>query len=99
MCKSCIVPSVKFIGVFYYTLANLHPALRSTHRSIQLITVITHPLLKKYGFPEVKVGVGFALRKCRVCLATDDMIQTKVVVCISIHPIDSFYSLMNLISH
>ena len=25
-----------------------------------------------------KVGVGFALRKCRVCLATDDMIQTKV---------------------
>ena len=46
-----------------------------------------------------KVGVGFALRKCRVCLATDDMIQTKVVVCISIHPIDSFYSLMNLISH
>lgn len=37
-----------------------------------------------------KVGVGFALRKCRVCLATDDMIQTKVVVCISIHPIDSF---------
>lgn len=46
-----------------------------------------------------KVGVGCALRKCRVCLATDDMIQTKVVVCISIHPIDSFYSLMNLISH
>lgn len=26
-----------------------------------------------------KVGVGFALRKCRECLATDDMIQTKVV--------------------
>ena len=46
-----------------------------------------------------KVGVGFALRKCRVCLATDDMIQTKVVVCISIHTIDSFYSLINLISH
>ena len=26
-----------------------------------------------------KVGVGFALRKCRVCLATDNMIQTKVI--------------------
>ena len=25
-----------------------------------------------------KVGVGFALRKCRVCLATQDTIQTKV---------------------
>ena len=25
-----------------------------------------------------KVGVGFALCKCRVCLASDDMIQTKV---------------------
>lgn len=43
----------KSIGVFYYTIANLHPALRSTHRCIQLIAVITHPLLKKYGFTEV----------------------------------------------
>lgn len=27
---------------------------------------------------EFKVGVGFALRKCRVYLATDDTMQTKV---------------------
>ena len=25
-----------------------------------------------------KIGVGFALRKCRVCLATDETIQAKV---------------------
>ena len=25
-----------------------------------------------------KVGVGFALRKCRICLATQDTKQTKV---------------------
>ena len=25
-----------------------------------------------------KVGVGFALRKCRMCLATKDQISTKV---------------------
>ena len=25
-----------------------------------------------------KVGVGFALQKCRICLATQDTIQTKV---------------------
>ena len=69
MCKSCIVPSVKFIGVFYYTLANLHPALRSTHRSIQLITVITHPLLKKYGFPEVlKPFINDVRKLYEVCM-------------------------------
>ena len=25
-----------------------------------------------------KVGVGFALRKCRICMATHEQIQTKV---------------------
>lgn len=28
-----------------------------------------------------KVGVNFALCKCRVCMATDSMIQTKVYLC------------------
>lgn len=36
-----------------HKLANLHPSLRSTHCWIQSIAVITHPLLKKYGFREV----------------------------------------------
>ena len=27
-----------------------------------------------------KVGVGFALRKCRECLATNADIQTKVII-------------------
>lgn len=27
-----------------------------------------------------KVGVGFSLRKCRMCLATQDQMSTKVVV-------------------
>ena len=29
-----------------------------------------------------KIGVNFALRKCRVCLATDDTMQTMVHLCI-----------------
>ncbi len=29
-----------------------------------------------------KVGVGFALRVCRDCMATKDMIQDKVTFCI-----------------
>jgi len=47
-------------------------------------TMATHEI---GGF---KVGVGFALCKCRVCLATDDMIQTKVVICIFIYQSDIF---------
>ena len=39
--------------MFYYTLGNLRPELRSTQRSIQLIACITCPLLKKYGFEAV----------------------------------------------
>ena len=29
-----------------------------------------------------KIGVGFALRKCRHCMATGDDIQNKVYTCI-----------------
>ena len=36
--------------MFYYTLGNLRPELRSTHRSIQLIACVTSPILEKYGF-------------------------------------------------
>lgn len=42
-----------FLGMFYYTIANLPPALRSAHRCIQLIAVISCPLLVNYGFREV----------------------------------------------
>ena len=41
------------IGIFYYTIANLRPALRSTHRCIQLLAVVTSSLLHKYGFEDV----------------------------------------------
>ena len=39
--------------MLYYTLGNLRPVLRSTHRSIQLIAFITSPILEKYGFEPV----------------------------------------------
>lgn len=35
-----------------------------------------------------KTGVGFALRKCRICLATDETIQTKVHFFDSINNVD-----------
>ena len=43
----------KILGLFYYTLANLEPKYRATLRSIQLIAVVTYPLLKQYGFAGV----------------------------------------------
>ena len=39
--------------MFYYTLGNLRPELRSTQRSIQLIACVETPTLTKYGFSEV----------------------------------------------
>ena len=38
-----------FLGVFYYTLGNLHPKLRSTLQSIILLTVVETKLILKYG--------------------------------------------------
>lgn len=42
-----------FLGMFYYTLGNIRPELRSTHRSVQLIACVTSKNLEKYGFAPV----------------------------------------------
>ena len=44
---------VCLIALFYYTLGNIRPKYRSTLRAIQLIAVVTYPLLKEYGFESV----------------------------------------------
>ena len=44
---------IHYVGMFYYTLGNLRPELRSTQRSIQLIACVKSPLLGKYGFEAV----------------------------------------------
>ena len=41
------------LGVFYWTLVNIHPAYRSTLHSIQLLAVVRATLLKKYGMDAV----------------------------------------------
>ena len=37
-------------AVFYYTIGNIDPALRSTLRCIQLVACVTTPILQKYGY-------------------------------------------------
>lgn len=41
------------LALFYYTLANFEPKYRSTLKSIQLVAVVTQPLLKEYGFARI----------------------------------------------
>ena len=38
------------LALFYYTLSNIRPKYRSSLHTIQLIAVVTHPLLQEYGF-------------------------------------------------
>ena len=46
------------LGVFYWTLVNIHPAYQSTLHSIQLLAVVKATLLKKYGMDaELKPAV------------------------------------------
>ena len=42
-----------YVGMFYYVLGNMRPALRSTHRAIQLVACVECPVLEKYGFEMV----------------------------------------------
>lgn len=44
---------VYILALFYYTLANFEPKYRSTLKSIQLVAVVTQPLLKEYGFARI----------------------------------------------
>lgn len=39
--------------MFYYTLGNLRPELRSTQRAVQLIACVTSSHIKKYGFEPI----------------------------------------------
>jgi hypothetical protein len=41
------------IGMFYYTLGNLRPELRSTHRAVQLIACVTSSHVKEYGLEPI----------------------------------------------
>ena len=38
------------IALFYFTLANIRPQLRSTLKTVQLIAAVANGNLKQYGF-------------------------------------------------
>jgi hypothetical protein len=38
-----------YLGTFYYTIANIKHENRSRTNAIQILALITSPLLKKYG--------------------------------------------------
>ena len=42
-----------FSGLVYYTLGNLHPELRSSLKSIQLLCVVKHSYVVHYGIEKI----------------------------------------------
>jgi type IV secretory pathway TrbL component len=44
---------VIFVGLFYYTLGNLPPRLRSTLNSIQLVTICNSKDVDTYGIDKI----------------------------------------------
>ena len=50
---NCIHNTCTFMiitGMFYYTIGNLRPELRSTLKATQLIACVSSSNIKKYGF-------------------------------------------------
>lgn len=43
----------KLPGMFYYTIGNIRPELRSTQRAIQLIACVTSKNIEKYGYQAI----------------------------------------------
>ena len=48
-------------GLFYYTLGNLDPVLRSSLKNIHLLCVAKYELIKKYGIEQVMTAIVEAL--------------------------------------
>ena len=72
-CKTAVLHTMTLsfvVGLFYYTLGNIRPELRSTQRSIQLIACVTSPILVKYGFQSIlKPFIDDVNTLCRVGLS------------------------------
>lgn len=54
-CNSLLLFYTYFVdlGVFYFTLGNLHPKYRSKLSQIHLVAMVTAPYLSKYGIDAV----------------------------------------------
>ena len=48
------------------------------------VLVLLADTLAAHQLGGFKIGVGFALRKCRLCMATADDVQNKVFLCYTI---------------
>lgn len=53
MCCVMLYYAFLILGMFYFTLGNLRPELRSTQRSIQLISCVSSENIKRYGMHEI----------------------------------------------
>lgn len=49
------------LGLFYYTLGNLDPVLRSSLKNIHLLCIAEYGLIKKYGIENVMKPIVEAL--------------------------------------
>ena len=53
--------AVYCLGLFYSTLGNLDPVLRSSLKNIHLLCVVKYELIKKYGIEKVMTPIVEAL--------------------------------------
>lgn len=64
-----ILSCVCLVALFYFTLANIRPQLRSNLKAIQLIAAVTYPNLKQYGFePILKPFIDDVNKLAKVCI-------------------------------
>ena len=74
------------LDMFYYTLGNLNPKLRSRHCAVRLLAIVNAKLVRKYGYSAVLKPIIEDLKKIECgfpCIVngTEKLVYGKVVSC------------------
>lgn len=72
-------------GMFYYTITNIHPALRSRLQTIMLLSVVESKYIEMYGIDEILkpfVSEMMELESVSACL------------CVCVQCVNLYYSLV-----
>ena len=66
------------LDMFYYTLGNLNPKLRSRHCAVRLLAIVNAKLVCKYGYSAVLKPIIEDLKKLNVDFLVLSMVQRNL---------------------
>lgn len=69
------------VGVFYYSIGNLPPSLRSCLHSIQLVAIVKTRFIEKYGVDKILEPFVHDLKELEKVNIKQNYVQVYVYMC------------------